>query len=110
MEINLQGFHGTSFENAKNIVIQNFELSIGDGEWIGDGVYFFLNGLSSDPKEQAKKWAIAQAWDNETRDYKYKNISVIRCDIEVDSENFLDLTTSDGIELFDYIIEQHTQN
>ncbi|GET30017.1 hypothetical protein [Prolixibacter sp. SD074] len=57
------GHHGTSHRSAKLIIKSNFELSIGDDEWLGNGVYFFIKGISSKPDEQAKKWAIAHAWD-----------------------------------------------
>ena len=107
MELKIQGFHGTSFDNAKSIIRDDFKLSIGDEEWLGDGVYFFVKGLSDKPQEQAQKWAIAQSWDKNRKSNKYKRYSVIRSEIAVDEENFLDLTTSNGIGVFEYIIEHH---
>lgn len=37
-----EGYHGTSLESAKNILISEFELSFGDREWLGNGVYFLF--------------------------------------------------------------------
>lgn len=97
------GYHGTSHKSAEQIVKSNFELSIGDDEWLGNGVYFFLNGISSKPEEQAKKWAIAQAWDKIDRKYKYNLFCVIKSIIEVHEDNLLDLTIEDGVEVLDYL-------
>jgi len=107
MTINFQGFHGTSFENAKKIILNDFDLSIGHSEWLGDGVYFFINGINDKPSVLAEKWSIAQAWDNSKKENKYKRYSVLKCAIDVDEDHFLDLTTSDGVEILDYIIECH---
>ena len=47
MVFSFDGFHGTSFDSAKKILSNNYELSIGDDEWLGDGVYFFVSGVST---------------------------------------------------------------
>jgi len=47
--IKIKGYHGTSVNSAELIVKSNYEKSIGDKEWLGDGVYFFIDGLSSKP-------------------------------------------------------------
>jgi hypothetical protein len=107
MKINIEGFHGTSYENAKKIILDDFKLSIGRAEWLGDGVYFFANGISVKPSIQAEKWSITQSWNKSIKNYSYKRYSVLKCQIEVDEDNFLDLTTSDGVEILEYIIENH---
>lgn len=103
----LTGFHGTSFDSAINITKGQFEISSGNAEWIGDGAYFFIEGISKVPSEQAEKWAQAQAWDVNIKDYRYNEISVIKSEINVEEDYFLDLTTSDGVEVLTYILEQH---
>jgi hypothetical protein len=105
--VSIIGFHGTSFENAIKIAKGDFIISKGNTEWIGDGAYFFIEGISKVPKEQAEQWAIAQAWDNNVSKYRYNDISVIKSDILVEEDNFLDLTTSEGVEVLLYILEQH---
>ena len=107
MKVKVEGFHGTSFDNAKSIILNDFELSLGHKEWLGDGVYFFIKGISDNPSNQSEKWSIAQSWNNLEKKHNYKRYSVIKCDIEVENDHFLDLTTSDGVEILDYIIEHH---
>lgn len=102
--VDLVGYHGTSISNAGEIIKNGFEISKGDEEWIGDGVYFFLNGLSTKPEDQAEKWAIAQAWDNKAKQLKYRRFSVIRSNIRTNEEFFLDLTVEDGIDILNYLV------
>lgn len=105
MLLQFNGFHGTNVSAAKQIVSSNYEASIGDDEWLGNGVYFFVSGISSKPDEQAKKWAIAEAWDRDKQVYKYKSYCVINSVIEVEEDNFLDLTKEEGVELLTYLTE-----
>lgn len=99
------GFHGTSSESAEEILDSNYKLSIGDNEWIGDGVYFFISGISSKPEEQARKWSVAQSWDNLSKSYRYRRFCVIKSKIEVEEDLFIDLTTEDGVEVLNYFLE-----
>jgi hypothetical protein len=102
-----EGFHGTSPEASAEILESNFEQSLGHKHWIGDGAYFFISGISRTPDEQAKKWSIAESWDRSKRQYKYKRYSVIKSDITVEQDNFLDLTTADGVEIIEYLMEKY---
>ncbi len=108
MKVKLVGFHGTSFENAKKIILDDFRLSIGHKEWLGDGIYFFVNGINDKPSNQAEKWSIAQSWNKIERKNNYLRYSVLKCEIEVEDDKFLDLTTSYGVEILDYIIDSHS--
>ena len=103
MNISFEGFHGTSLKSAKEILKSNFELSIGDVEWLGNGVYFFIIGISSKPEGQAEKWAVAQSWDNASHNYKYNNYCVIKSKIHIDENKFLDLTHENGLEILEYL-------
>jgi hypothetical protein len=47
------GFHGTTSKSADEILIDGFRLSRNPYDWLGDGVYFFQDGL-----ERAWEWAI----------------------------------------------------
>ncbi|MPM58684.1 hypothetical protein SDC9_105517 [bioreactor metagenome] len=67
MIFSFDGHHGTSFDSAKEIISSNYELSKGNDEWLGDGVYFFVTGVSTKTSELAEKWAIAQSWDNDKK-------------------------------------------
>ena len=106
MEVNLKGFHGTDKANVSSILDEGFIPSKGDKHWLGDGSYFFLEGLNRFPENQAKQWAIVEAWDSKTKSNRYLSYAVIECSIQTDDEHFLDLTKPEGIEILDYIQEQ----
>lgn len=102
----MDGFHGTAENNCNSIIEKGLLPSIGDSEWLGDGGYFFIKGISKFPQTQAKEWAIVESWDNITKRRKYNSFSVLKGEIEVDDDDFLDLTESDGVELLNYIQEK----
>jgi len=107
--ITLEGFHGTSSTNADAILKTGFRPSLGDGEWLGDGVYFFTEGISP-PQNNAVKWAIAQSWDNDKKKYTYIDYSIIKADIYVEEDNFLDLTRPKGMEFFNYLRDKYVES
>lgn len=107
MLFSFEGYHGTSFDSAKKILSSNYELSIGDDEWLGDGVYFFVSGVSTKTSELAEKWAIAQSWDRERKILKYTEYCVLHANIEVEESAFLDLTTEDGVEVLTYLADKY---
>jgi len=107
--ITLEGFHGTSSINADAILKMGFKSSLGDEEWLGDGVYFFTEGISP-PQNNAVKWAIAQSWDNVRRRHTHNDYSVIKADITVERDNFLDLTSVEGIEFFNYLRNKYVES
>ena len=47
------GFHGTTRKSANDILQNGFQTSKNPYDWLGDGVYFFQDGL-----ERAWEWAI----------------------------------------------------
>lgn len=107
MAISFDGYHGTSLNCAEQIKNSNYNLSIGDQEWLGDGVYFYVSGINSKPSELAEKWAIAQAWNPTTKSHSYEDLSILKSTIHVKEENFLDLTIEDGVEIFTYCAEKY---
>lgn len=105
-KITIKGYHGTNFDSAKKIVTSNYKISKGDDHWLGDGVYFFVEGISTNIVKLAEKWAKAQSWNNKTKTHNYNKYAAIESIIEVDEENFLDLTTEEGVKIFFYFAEK----
>ena len=95
------GFHGTDIKNFDSIKSTNFVASEGDSEWLGNGVYFFVEGIS-DPIKNAKDWAIVSSWNNNLKLNEYTKFAVISAEINVLDDYLLDLTTHDGMETFIY--------
>lgn len=102
--ITIKGHHGTDINSCKAILKSNYKISKGDQHWLGEGVYFFIEGLSTDTINLAKKWAIAEAWDNDNKKYKYTDFAVIESLIEVEEDKILDLTTEDGVKILSDLV------
>lgn len=98
------GYHGTSAESVDSIIQNNFKESRGEHHWLGEGVYFFIEGITS-AFEDAKKWAIASAWNNEKKCYDYKHYAVLKATIKFNRNELWDLTTDEGKKQFNYIRE-----
>ena len=95
--ITIKGYDGTNSNNCRNILNSNYKISKGDKEWLGDGAYFFTEGVFESSIELAKKWVIA-----ESSKRKYKDYTVIESEIKVNKDNLLDLTKKEGLEVFFY--------
>lgn len=91
------GYHGTNADHVESIVKNGFYTSDNADEWLGHGIYFFTEGIS-DPIENAKEWAINQAWDKVAKRYLYQKYAVLK--VEVSGERVLDLTTTEGLQTF----------
>lgn len=105
--LSIVGHHGTSEESANAIIENGFSISEGDSEWLGDGVYFFVEGISSKTAYLAEKWAIVEAWNTKEQKNDYATFAIIESTIEVKESEFLDLTIEDGVEIFNYLIERY---
>lgn len=105
--LSIVGHHGTSVDSANAILKNSFSISEGDREWLGDGVYFFVDGVSTKTVELASKWAIAEAWNKKERKLDYNSYSIIESTISVDELEYLDLTIEDGLEVLEYLIDRY---
>lgn len=85
------GFHGTSAEEAKGIIENGFNLVENQKLYLGDGAYFFIDGLS-DPYQDALDYAMNLS--------KKENPVVVKADISAESESVLNLSSREGILLF----------
>ena len=45
-----EGYHGTDTAHTESIQTNNFKPSISDEHWLGDGTYFFIDGIPNDRK------------------------------------------------------------
>lgn len=91
--LTMTGYHGCDAANVGGIRAENFRCSTGDHHWLGEGVYFFGEGFS-DPAEDAKRWAIAESWDNLKQARRYNRFSVLAAVIA--PQNPLDMTQDPG--------------
>lgn len=106
----LQAYHGTRADLVETILKNGFNPSIGDDHWLGDGTYFFVDGITgSDPKDAAEKWAVAQAYDKAQNRNLYQRYAVLGCLIEVDEEKVLDLTSREGMLIFNKLRNRFMQ-
>jgi len=98
-EYRFKGFHGTEFANASKIKQQHFETSGKEkGNWLGQGVYFFVEGgqygVGIHPLNDAFKFC-----RNEKR-INSASIVVLSCIIAVEKKYYLDLTHPDNRKAF----------
>lgn len=70
---------------------------MGDDEWLGYGVYFFIDGISS-ALTSAEEWAKAEAWDNAGKKFTYRHFAVVS--VRVFGEEVLDLRNEKDLRLF----------
>lgn len=52
MTITLEGFHGTDNALVDSILSNGLRPSLGDKEWLGDGGYFFVQGINLEPENK----------------------------------------------------------
>lgn len=100
MSETITGYHGTDSNNVDDIKEENFILKKDKSHWLGNGIYFFINGIGEDPITLASKWAIAQSWDKDNGCYSYDEYSVLKSEIDLENVSILDLTTDKGLDLY----------
>lgn len=97
------GYHGTDSAHFLSIFQRNFIPSMGDNHWLGEGIYFFLNGIS-DPILDAEKWAIAESYNKSSpKNPKYHEYNVLEVQIQFQKEKIWDLTGTEGLKQFNYL-------
>lgn len=117
------GYHGTDGPAAQSIQKENFRVGRQHDGWLGDGAYFFIDGLGN-PSELAQDWAYSHAWDNATRTYEHSVIVVLKVICRLDRDKVLDLSTDEGkrgfeafrktvadeviLRLYEYILQDQT--
>jgi hypothetical protein len=95
----ITGYHGTALEKADSILSQNFIESINHTKWFGDGVYFFIHGVSIEsPIEIAHQFCLDNRSDIPLPERN--NVCVIEAVVKVNNNKLLDLTIVPGNQLF----------
>jgi hypothetical protein len=101
-DIVIEAYHGTSFDGATGILREDYNESSKDDEWLGHGVYFFVEGIS-DPFANAQEWARAQAFEHGR--YKYNRYAVLRSLVTLDEDKLLDITSVEALRDFNELKE-----
>lgn len=97
----ITGYHGTYPDYVDSIQTNNFEESKDHDMWIGDGVYFFVEGIGAmHPIDYSKQYAIDSCYDKKARRYTKDKVCVLEAIIKINNDKYLDLTESAGSQLF----------
>lgn len=96
------GYHGTTTENARKILKENFKIPQQNkmNYWLGKGAYFFLEDI------YAFKWCVHEykrIYRKEFTTDEANEMSIIEAKLEYDENRILDLTYFKGQRLFDEI-------
>ncbi len=59
-------------------------------DWLGEGTYFFIEGLD-DPRTSAAQWARCKAWDKLDQEFDESTVAVIEAAITVEPSAIFDL-------------------
>ena len=100
-EKTLIGYHGTTKECCANILLHKFDASKAlEGHWLGTGIYFYENLY------YAIEWGIIK-FTNGNNDYEYykEQCAVIKCILNYEEYNLLDLNDPLGYELYQAILD-----
>lgn len=91
----LIGYHGTDQKYKSSILFSGFNASTGNAHWMGDGVYFFLEGLKN-PASLAEEWVALQSRHGKGTDY----LVVFKATLNAETQKTLKLYNQEGIEFF----------
>lgn len=98
MVYNMDCYHGTSHTNTASIINNGFRPSDGDNEWLGDGIYTFIDRGLKNPIEAAEQWSEFRA-----RKSKYQFGAVLQLNASADENDIIDLNTEDGIKYLEFL-------
>jgi len=59
-------------------------------DWLGEGTYFFIEGLD-DPKVSAAQWARCKAWDKHDQEFDEFEVAVVEAAITLEEKHVFDL-------------------
>lgn len=91
-------YHGTDANCVDSIKHDNFLPSTTQFEWLGAGVYFYIEG-AFEPILCARDWAISSAWNKQEKKLNYKSYSILMT--IVSGDRVLDLRIDDDLRMFE---------
>lgn len=87
------GYHGTSNQAGKSIEkSKNYIFSDSEIEWLGKGAYFFID------KSEDKRMEHAIDWSTKIR--KNKEYAILKTEVILDNDEFIDFDDEEAQELF----------
>lgn len=89
--VKLLGYHGTSRRHARSILDSTYIISPSPEDWLGTGIYFFVDGISC-PQKNAREWAVNK--------FGRDDAAVVESVIVAPVEKLLDLTTIAGMSIY----------
>lgn len=96
-------YHGTNEDNFFNIHKNNFSESRGEHHFIGEGVYFFIEGIGDIPAiEFAEKWVIVHSYDKILKKNSFDRYIILEAKIIALPEKIWDISSTDGLKEFNY--------
>jgi hypothetical protein len=100
MSYEFTGYHGTALNCCSTIQSESFIESKNDDDWLGYGVYFFIEGIGQ-PEVHAKEWAINQSFEGKGKPRKYSTYGVLKA--QVKASKILNTTNNDGLNAFNTV-------
>jgi len=99
MTVTIRGFHGTLASRVESIRASGIYPSDNPDDWLGEGTYFFVDGLD-DPKTCAAQWARCKAWDKHDQEFDEFEVAVIEVLITVPGSEVFDLREPSNAQQF----------
>ncbi|MGP8290358.1 hypothetical protein ACT3OH_08885 [Vreelandella zhanjiangensis] len=103
------GYHGTDEGSVGSILQESFRISAGEDEWLGYGIYFFVEGISC-PVQNSVEWAKNQAYRPEGN--RYNKYAILEATAQC--TRLLDLRYTEGLSAFETvrtkILEKHNKH
>lgn len=100
----IDGYHGTSKASSQSILATQFNKSISKKEWLGHGIYFFVEGVTC-PVENARIWVTCQSWDKIRKIRTHEDYAILKSVIHLNEDTVIDLTSLKGLQNFNVVKE-----
>jgi hypothetical protein len=97
--LSITGYHGTRASALPSIRRQGVQASHNPDDWLGAGLYFFVEGLD-DPKVSALEWARCKLWDKRRRRFVVDDVAVVEARITLEADLLWDLRDPDSARQF----------